>query len=279
MEELERLIQRFIDLKISKSKLINVRDKEFALMTLKKKIDDHEKWLGAHKELKTLYSHYLLGGNVIDILNSDGFYQKLSPRAFPNLFKAPKRAKEGKSKKPVSFRESFDIPENLELPVIIDERIPEVRKVFIEAFKKYLAFKEFQKLVEKDGSKLFRFESIKKNASIRKISETEDLQFFECFKDKNDHDKLLITLETKGFFEKTNNIYKWVGVSKKKSEPAALFAVLIEKDYMKVTTKSKIAIAFSNSYAKNILTETIRRGFSYNDKDEFSKIVVDRNLL
>lgn len=134
MEALEKLIQRFIRREISK---IKGRDKEYTLQHLKKEFNQLEKWIDGPKEIKYLYHKYLLGENVLEVLNSNQFYYQLSPSEYPALF--------NEVKKPVNFRKSFD------LPAIIEENIPKARKTFTEAFKKYLAFMELKKWIEKNG--------------------------------------------------------------------------------------------------------------------------------
>lgn len=191
-DDLELLIKRFIR---SKLRGLKPRDVDYTVSHIRQQIDCVKKW-NASKVGEEFYRRYRLGLDTFAPLYDKEFYRTLSVHDFPNLF-VEDRPKEIRNKKQV--RKSTDIRplkeainqespksiehlpnlEGLELPpiyILVEESIPDVRKVIVSKVKKYIAIMEFDAWLTKHGLELpqvaiandFKEEAVNSN----KVSET-----------------------------------------------------------------------------------------------------------
>ncbi len=149
------IIQEYINQIIySEIKGKSPRDKDFGVSFYAKKIEKINTYIKYPKVVEELYRDYLLGYDLLAILNNETFYKNLNITTFQSLFKIeespskPTKINSSISKK-VQKKES-DVKDigSLEFPPtykIIKEQIPNVRKQILDLTLAYIASKELMK--------------------------------------------------------------------------------------------------------------------------------------
>lgn len=106
------------------------------------------------------------------------------------------------------------------------------------------------------------------------------INFIDCFLDKNDYEKIISLLKTKGYIkENEDGKLEWIGISGKQSEISALISVLIIQKFLVTKNRSAITDAFLYSIKTDIPYGTIRKVFSDTDVMELIKEIPERSKL
>ena len=123
--------------------------------------------------------------------------------------------------------------------------------------------KEF-KMIEIDPIFTDEFQEFQND--LKKLYEltSQPIKFSFYFNDKDEYQKIFKTLLSKKYFEKIDDIkfeYKWIGVSKLQSEPAALFLALSNINLKKTGNHSfsEIARAFKNTFKCEISVSVLQK--------------------
>lgn len=123
------------------------------------KYEKLSKTVGSNEEIEKLYHKYMLGADIMAILNSDdyfnrGLYYKIYPKFFTLIEPKPNIIQKQKSpKKQTSSSE--DIEWNFAEPMpyyeIIPEHIPIFRKVLIKILRRYIFIMEYKRHIDEKG--------------------------------------------------------------------------------------------------------------------------------
>jgi hypothetical protein len=183
------------------------RDVNYAVAYVSQQLDCVKKW-NASKVGEEFYKRYRLGLDTFAPLYDKEFYKTLSIHDFPNLFlednpkaidikkkvKKNTAASSLKKAKALNSSEAMEhLPnlEGLELPpiyILVEDRIPDVRKKIIYLAKRYIAIRELDTWISKNGIALPQIET-KLNL---KVSNKESADRQEMIAIIDDHFKIFI---------------------------------------------------------------------------------------